>query len=99
MGAATFYNVRVENIKNIDIDKEHCECLTLGGRTDFSKVSFTMTTTEGRSVAISADRCGGNGAEAIVCKGGEEYFRSSLPDQAERDALRAKEEAHPNWMQ
>lgn len=96
--AATFYNVRVDNIDSVEVIDGSCECLTLGERTDFSKLDFTITTSEGKSVSIFADRCGGNGCEAIVSMDGKEIFRSSLPAKGSEDALRAKEAAHPNWM-
>ena len=46
-----------------DVDKDYssCQTLTSNGKefTDFDKLGFTLTTTEGRRVAIYADRCGG----------------------------------------
>jgi len=96
--AATFYDVRVSNIQNVDVNACNCECLTLGKYTDFAKLDFAITTKDGRTVAIFADRCGGNGCEAIVSNNGEEVFRSSLPAKEEEEALRAKEIEHPKWM-
>jgi len=37
---------------------------TLGGRTDFDKIGFTVLTTEGKKASVYADRCGV--AEAVV---------------------------------
>ena len=80
--AATFYGCRADNIASIVVNKANSECLTLGGKTDFVKVEFTMTTTEGTSVTIFADRCGGAEAMAIVSDAaGNEVFTSTLPDE------------------
>jgi hypothetical protein len=34
------------------------------GYTDFAKVAFTISTTDGRKVTVQADRCGGNNSQA-----------------------------------
>lgn len=50
-----------------------------------------MTTTEGKSVTIFADRCGGAEALAIVSdSAGKEVFTSTLPDEALRAEVEKK---------
>ena len=55
----------------MSINEANSECLTIGDYTDFSKAEFTVTTTEGKSVTIFADRCGGNECIADVSIDGE----------------------------
>ena len=49
-------------------------------------------------MAIFADRCGGNGCEAIVSANGKEVFKSLLPDDEIAAEMAANEAAHPDWM-
>jgi hypothetical protein len=97
--AATFYGVRADNIVDVSVNKENSECLTLGGRTDFVKVEFTLTTTEGTSVTIFADRCGGAEAMAIVSDAtGKEVFTSTLPDEELKAEVEQKMADFPEVM-
>jgi len=95
---ATYFGVTVDNIASVEPDASFSDCLTLTGPsgkefTDFAKVGFTVTTKDGKSVTVKADRCGsttGGGSVAIVSVDGEEKFRSETPDdelQAKCDAL------------
>mmetsp|Transcript_40840 Transcript_40840/g.55613 ORF Transcript_40840/g.55613 Transcript_40840/m.55613 type:complete len:383 (-) Transcript_40840:326-1474(-) len=96
--AVTYYGVRADNIVEISANTDNSECLTLGGRTDFSKAEFTVKTSEGKSVTIFADRCGGNESVAEVSVGGEVLFTSKMPDE-ELSAVVAKRSAeNPDWM-
>jgi hypothetical protein len=97
--AATFYDCTVDTLARVDVEAANSRSLTLGGRTDFAKLDFTLTTDAGRSVRIFADRCGGNGCEAIVSDAaGAEVFRSALPDAEIAAEMAANEAAHPDWM-
>jgi predicted dehydrogenase len=97
--AATFYGVRADNIVDVSVNKANSECLTLGGRTDFVKVEFTVTTTAGTSVTIFADRCGGAEAMAIVSDAdGNEVFTSTLPDEELKAEVEQKMADFPEVM-
>ena len=53
--------------------------------TDFAKIGFTITTKDGKSVTVRADRCGsttGGGSEAVVTVEGVEKFKSLTPEPA-----------------
>merc|ERR1711871_746821 len=85
---ATYYGVTVDNIESVVPDAEYSRCLTLTGPsgkefTDFAKVGFTVTTKDGKTVTINADRCGstdGGDSKAIVSVDGAEVFRTITPD-------------------
>ena len=97
--AATFYGVTADSIADVSVDAANSESLTLGEFTDFSKVDFTITTNAGKKVSIFADRCGGNGCEAVVRDAdGNEVFKSTLPDAEIAAEMAANEAAHPDWM-
>jgi len=91
---ATYYGVTVDNIESVVPDAEYSRCLTLTGPsgkefTDFAKVGFTVTTKDGKTVTVNADRCGsteGGDSKAIVSVDGKEVFRSVTPD----DELKVK---------
>merc|ERR1711871_548951 len=86
---ATYYGVTVDNIASVTPDAEYSRCLTLTGPsgkefTDFAKVGFTVTTKDGKTVTVNADRCGsteGGNSIASVAIGGEEKFRTETPDE------------------
>mmetsp|Transcript_20330 Transcript_20330/g.45955 ORF Transcript_20330/g.45955 Transcript_20330/m.45955 type:complete len:596 (+) Transcript_20330:91-1878(+) len=67
-----FYGLTAANIKDVVMDRMYSRCLMLVGPrtnkvyTDFDKLGFTITTTQGRKAAIYADRCGGDYFEAVV---------------------------------
>ena len=103
----TYYGVRGDNIAEIVPDKEYSSCQTIAGPsgktfTDFDKIGFTVTTTEGKSVSVFADRCGDAGgggySEAIVKKDGAEIFRSLTPDDALKGVVAQKQTVNPDWM-
>ena len=86
-------------LPQVSVDAANSESLTLGDFTDFSKVDFTITTNAGKKVSIFADRCGGNGCEAVVRDAdGNEVFKSTLPDAEIAAEMAANEAAHPDWM-
>ena len=71
--------------------------------TDFDAIGFTVTTTEGKTVSVYADRCGDAGgggySEAIVeDEAGEEVARTKTPDAALLSVVETKQKAHPDWM-
>merc|ERR1719231_897738 len=80
---ATYFGVTVDNIDSVTPDADFSNCLTLAGPsgkefTDFAKVGFTVTTKDGKSVTVKADRCGsttGGNSMAIVSVNGVEKFR------------------------
>lgn len=86
--AVTFYNVTTSTIANVVADPEYSSCQTLVGPssgesfTDFDKLKFTITTTDGTEVTIAADRCGGDDSVGIVTDTvtGREMARYSMPD-------------------
>ena len=86
---ATYYGVTVDNIESVVPDAEYSRCLTLTGPsgeefTDFAKVGFTITTKEGKTVTVKADRCGsteGGDSKAVVSIDGVEKFQSTTPDE------------------
>jgi len=98
----TYYGVKADNIASIVPDKAYSSCQTLGKFTDFDAIGFTVTTTEGKTVSVYADRCGDAGgggfSEAVVSLDGQEVFRSMTPDAALKAEVAPKLEAHPDWM-
>jgi len=98
----TYYGVKADNIKSIVPDKAYSSCQTLGKFTDFDAIGFTVTTTEGKTVSVYADRCGDTGgggfSEAVVSLNGKEVFRSMTPDAELKAQVAPKLKAHPDWM-
>eukprot|EP00633_Aureoumbra_lagunensis_P000607 CAMPEP_0197286022 /NCGR_PEP_ID=MMETSP0890-20130614/1402_1 /TAXON_ID=44058 ORGANISM="Aureoumbra lagunensis, Strain CCMP1510" /NCGR_SAMPLE_ID=MMETSP0890 /ASSEMBLY_ACC=CAM_ASM_000533 /LENGTH=358 /DNA_ID=CAMNT_0042754001 /DNA_START=69 /DNA_END=1145 /DNA_ORIENTATION=+ len=98
--AAQFFGMRADNITHVSLDNpENCECLTLDGFTDFSKIDFTLTNSSGTSVRIIADRCAGDGSCAIVTDTtGKELYRRELVDDATKEVVQARLAEHPDWF-
>mmetsp|Transcript_40663 Transcript_40663/g.91411 ORF Transcript_40663/g.91411 Transcript_40663/m.91411 type:complete len:401 (+) Transcript_40663:207-1409(+) len=105
----TYYGVRGDNIAKVEPDVGYSSCQTLKGPdsgkdfTDFDKIGFTVTTTEGKTVSVYADRCGdqagGGYSEAVVSDAaGNEVFRSVTPDAELKALVSAKQAEHPDWM-
>jgi len=94
----TFYGVKLETIKSVSADKDFSVCETRGAYTDFSRVGFTIETTEGKTLTVKSDRCGGSFNEAIVYVNGEEKFRSVTPDAALEKQVAAMEAQSPGLM-
>jgi hypothetical protein len=105
----SFYGVKGDNIASIEPDKEYSSCQTLTGPgkgasfTDFDAIGFTLTTTEGKTVSVYADRCGDAGgggfAEAVVKDAsGKEVARTKTPDADLLTVVAAKQAEHPDWM-
>jgi len=103
---ATYYGVTVDNLASVTPDAEYSNCLTLTGPsgkefTDFAKVGFTVTTKDGNSVTVKADRCGstsGGGSMAIVSVDGEEKFTSVTPDDELSKKCEEQGKADPEMM-
>jgi len=103
---ATYYGVTVDNIASVVPDAEYSRCLTLTGPsgkefTDFAKVGFTVTTKDGKTVTVNADRCGsteGGDSKAIVTVDGKEVYRSITPDAELKKICDAKAAADPEMM-
>jgi len=103
---ATYYGVTVDNIESVTPDAEYSRCLTLTGPsgkefTDFAKVGFTVTTKDGKTVTVNADRCGsteGGGSMAIVSVDGVEKFTTVTPDDDLKKVCEAKAKEDPQMM-
>jgi hypothetical protein len=81
--AVTYYGVTAANIARVEVDRAFSCVEERGGRVDFRRLGFTLTTDAGASLAIRADRCGGNSSAAVVtAPGGAELFRAATPDAA-----------------
>mmetsp|Transcript_8091 Transcript_8091/g.17464 ORF Transcript_8091/g.17464 Transcript_8091/m.17464 type:complete len:371 (+) Transcript_8091:261-1373(+) len=101
---ASFYDVTVDNIASVVVDKEFSSCQTLKGPsgkewTDFDKVKFTIKTKTGKEVSVQADRCGGDTSYAMVSdEDGKELFRHSMPDEEDRANVAVLEAKYPGAM-
>ena len=104
---ATYYGVTVDNIESVVPDAEYSRCLTLTGPsgkefTDFAKVGFTVTTKDGKTVTVKADRCGdpggGGGSIASVSIDGVEKAAFETPDDALKKVCEAKAKEDPEMM-
>jgi len=103
---ATYYGVTVENIETVTPDAEYSRVLTLTGPsgkefTDFAKVGFTVTTKDGKTVTVKADRCGcteGGSSIASVAVGGEEAFVSRTPDDELKEMVGKQAARDPEMM-
>jgi predicted dehydrogenase len=99
----SFFDVKVETIEKCVADKEFSSCQTLKGPsgqdfTDFDKIKFTITTKSGKSVSVSADRCGGDVSWAQVDKNGVEVFRHSMPDEDDKANVGVLQKEYPGAM-
>jgi predicted dehydrogenase len=99
----SFYDVTVENIAECTADKEFSSCQTLKGPsgkewTDFDKIKFTIKTKTGKTVSVSADRCGGNVSFAKVEVDGKEEFRHSMPDSDDEANVAKLMKQYPDAM-
>jgi len=103
---ATYWGVTVETIQTVTPDTTFSSCLTLKGPsgtefTDFSKVGFTIETTEGQTIKLLVDRCGsdaGGNSIAIVSDGEKEIFRAETPDEQLIESVEAQAKADPEMM-
>lgn len=101
---ASFYDVTVDNIESVEVDKEFSSCQTLAGPsgkdwTDFDKVKFTIKTKTGKEVSVQADRCGGDVSYATVSDAdGKELFRHSMPDAEDEANVSVLEAKYPGAM-
>merc|ERR1712241_813831 len=101
---ASFYDVTVDNIASVSVDKSFSSLQTLKGPsgkafTDFDKAKFTIKTKTGKEVSVQADRCGGDTSYAMVSNAkGEELFRHSMPDEDDKANVSVLEEKYPGAM-
>jgi len=104
----SFYDVSVDNIEKVEVDKGYSSMKTLKGPsgdefTDFDKIKLTIWTKTGRGVngvSIAADRCGGNDSFAAVSDvdSGEESFRWSMPDDEDKGNVERLTKEYPEAM-
>ncbi|CAJ1955155.1 unnamed protein product [Cylindrotheca closterium] len=99
----SFFDVKVETIEKCVADKDFSSCQTLKGPsgndfTDFDKIKFTITTKSGKSVSVSADRCGGDVSWAKVDVNGEEKFRHTMPDEEDNANVTVLQKEYPGAM-
>lgn len=104
----SFYDVSVENIKKVQVDKDFSSIKTLKGPsgkefTDFDKIKFTIWTEKGKGVngvSVAADRCGGTDSWATVtdAKTGSETFRWAMPDEDDLANVKVLEKRYPDAM-
>jgi len=101
---ASFYDVSIDNIDSVEVDKEFSSLQTLKGPsgkdfTDFDKAKFTIKTKNGKSVSVQADRCGGDTSYAMVSdESGKELFRHSMPDEEDEANVSVLEAKYPGAM-
>ena len=101
---ASFYDVTVDNIDSVSVDKDFSSCQTLPGpsgkeRTDFDKIKFTIKTKCGKEVSVQADRCGGDTSYAMVSdKDGKELFKHCMPDEEDEANVSVLEAKYPGAM-
>ena len=101
---ASFYDVTVDNIESVIVDKDFSSMQTLPGPsgkeyTDFDKVKFTIKTKTGKEVSVQADRCGGDTSYAMVSDAaGNELFRHCMPDEEDKANVSVLEEKYPGAM-
>jgi len=101
---ASFYDVTVDNVEGVDVDKAFSSLQTLKGPsgkdfTDFDKAKFTIRTKSGKAVSVQADRCGGDVSYAMVSDdAGKELFRHSMPDDEDKANVSVLEAKYPGAM-
>jgi predicted dehydrogenase len=101
---ASFYDVTVDNIDSVEVDKDFSSCQTLKGPsgkdfTDFDRVKFTIKTKTGKEVSVQANRCGGDTSYAMVTDAdGNELFRHSMPDEDDKANVAVLEAKYPGAM-
>jgi predicted dehydrogenase len=100
----SFYDVSVDNIKEVTADKGFSSMQTLKGPsgkeyTDFDKIKFTIETKNGNKVSVAADRCGGTDSYATVSDAsGKEVFRYYMPDDDDKAHVKELQEKYPTAM-
>jgi len=101
---ASFYDVTVDNIASVEVDKDFSSLQTLKGPsgkdfTDFDKAKFTIKTKNGKAVSVQADRCGGDVSYAMVSGAdAKELFRHSMPDDDDKANVAVLEAKYPGAM-
>lgn len=82
----------------VSFDREESVFMEAGGKSDFSKVKFTVKTKDGMSITLRADRCSGSFCEASVSVGGVVQEKFSFPDAALLEQVKVLEAANPNCL-
>lgn len=95
MLAVTFFGFSVSALKTVELDKGFSKCEKRGRFADFSRIKFTMTNVDGKSMTIKADRCGGNTSKAVVTKDGEELVSKVMPDKEDEKRVAKLDAAMP----
>jgi len=84
----SYYGVRADNIRSVELDHERTRCLTLSGPeggasyTDFASAGFKITTTDGTQAGVFADRTAGSYSEATVVASDGSSATFKTPDAA-----------------
>lgn len=100
----TYYGVTAETVDSVKVDKKYSLLKTLKGPstnksfTDFVKIGFTITTTEGKVVSVKGDRCGGNTSLADVSVDGSDVFQSMTPDKELAIRVDKEQKLYPERM-
>ena len=110
----TFFGVTSDTLGDVVADKAYSSCETRVGPssgaefTDFSRIGFTITTTEGAKVSVYADRCGLEMPGGAMADGGMMYSsvsklgivqsRDIMPDKELEDVVAARAKAFPDYM-
>jgi len=107
----SFFGVTVDTIAEFKVDKDPAvtESLTIWVPgtampnakyiTDFSRVSFTITTKSGISVSVAANRCGGNVSHASVRNASnQEVAKYEFPDEDTQNKVDEQCAADPDMM-
>ena len=94
----TYYGVTSTSIAEvIPLPLDSC-VETLGDKTDFSKIGFTIKTKKNKVITVKADRCGGSCSYAVVSLKGKEVFRSVTPDPKLKERVDKQQAADPEMM-
>lgn len=93
--AVQFFGMKADNILSVEIHSDNCECLTLEGITDFSKVDFTLNN-GAQKIRIYADRCAGDSSFVKVFVDQKEI--SSLDLNGFDKEIQEKFKKHPDYL-
>jgi len=110
----TFFGVNADTLGGVVADAAYSSCETRTGPssgkefTDFSRIGFTVTTTDGANVSVYADRCGLELPDGAMADGGMMYSsvsklgivqsRDIMPDAELEATVAARSAANPDWM-
>ena len=98
----THWDLTPEDVIDIQVDRERTTLSTIDGITDFSEISFILTTTQGQRLGLQASRCGGMESRITICEGpdGDEAVFTLTSAEEEAVAIR-KQAENPDlvWYQ